>query len=252
MALVLTGTIVPFDPDGPDVVPRGAVYVGEDGTVDAVQPVARRAPAGFAQATRVHTGSLVFPGLIDLHNHLAYNTLPLWRAPRDEPYGTRYQWPGAATYGREVSDPAQAYGEAAAAAALRYAEVKAIVGGVTSIQGSPPVTRAFPGWMVRNVEKEKHGGEIPWRQAVCCAGSSPTCTPPAASIRSSSGSTAPRWEATSGARGERSGALSCGRRSRTCGSTGRPPTCSQLAGPACGCASAPTGARRGCATSSAS
>ena len=56
-----------------------------------------------------------------------------------------------------MSNPAQALGIAAPAAALRYAEVKAVVGGVTAIQGSPPVTRRFPGWMVRNVEKEAIG-----------------------------------------------------------------------------------------------
>ncbi len=56
-------------------------------------------------------------------------------------------------------------GIAAAAAALRYAEVKAIVGAVTSIQGSPPTTRPFPGWMVRNIEKEAFPGQ-PARQAV--------------------------------------------------------------------------------------
>jgi hypothetical protein len=93
---------------------------------------------------------VVAPGLIDLHNHLAYNTLPLWLA-RAEPYGTRYQWPRAASYGPDVSNPAQALGIAAPAAALRFAEVKAVVGGVTAIQGSPPVTRTFPGWMLRNV-----------------------------------------------------------------------------------------------------
>ena len=76
---------------------------------------------------------------------------------RPEAYGTRYQWPRAATYGPDVSNPAQALGIAAPAAALRFAEVKAAVGGVTAIQGSPPLTRTFPGWMVRNVENEKHG-----------------------------------------------------------------------------------------------
>ena len=101
------------------------------------------------------TGGVITPGLIDLHNHLAYNTLPLWSAPRDAPYTSRHQWPGAATYGRDVSNPAQALGIAAAAATLRYAEVRAAAGGVTSIQGSPPVTRAFAGWMVRNIEKEQ-------------------------------------------------------------------------------------------------
>jgi 5-methylthioadenosine/S-adenosylhomocysteine deaminase len=160
-ALVLTGTVVTYDDDQP-VVKGGAVYVGDHGVIDAVQPSRRAAPAGFANARRVATNGVITPGLIDLHNHLAYNFLPLWSAPRDEPYTSRHQWPGAATYGRDISNPAQAMGIAAAAASLRYAEVKAAAGGVTAIQGSPPVTRAFPGWMVRNIEKETiaaHGGE---------------------------------------------------------------------------------------------
>ncbi|HEX2064167.1 MAG TPA: amidohydrolase family protein, partial [Acidimicrobiales bacterium] len=41
------------------------------------------------------------------------------------------------------------------------------VGGVTTVQGSPPVTRVFPGWMLRNVEKERFLdlGDT-WRQSV--------------------------------------------------------------------------------------
>ena len=175
----------------------------------------RRAPAASPRAASIT------PGLIDLHNHLAYNTLPLWSAPRDAPYTSRHQWPGAATYGRDVSNPAQALGIAAAAATLRYAEVRAAAGGVTSIQGSPPVTRAFAGWMVRNIEKEQiaaHGKEQLLFQAVIkadvagaarsthrtsppggrssttsprarrrrCATSTPTCAEPAASTRTSS------------------------------------------------------------------
>ncbi|MEO6121914.1 MAG: amidohydrolase, partial [Acidimicrobiales bacterium] len=150
--MVLTGTVVTFD-DALDVVADGALYINE-GVVEAVQPRRARAPAGYGSARRIATGANIYPGLIDLHNHLAYNFLPLWRAPRATPYGSRHQWPGAASYGPEVSNPAQAMGIAAAAAALRYAEVKAAAGGVTSIQGSPPVTRSFAGWMVRNIEKQ--------------------------------------------------------------------------------------------------
>jgi cytosine/adenosine deaminase-related metal-dependent hydrolase len=166
--LILTGTVVTFDDDQP-VVKGGAVYVGEGGVIDAVQPAHRASPAGYTKARRVTTEGVISPGLIDLHNHLAYNFLPVWSAPRDEPYTSRHQWPGAATYGRDISDPAQAMGIAAAAAALRYAEVKAAAGGVTAIQGSPPLTRAFPGWMVRNIEKETiaaHGNEQLIFQAV--------------------------------------------------------------------------------------
>jgi len=150
--LVLTGTVAMFDGDA-EPVADGALYL-RDGVVEAIQPRRQAAPAGFAGVQPVATGGVIYPGLVDLHNHLAYNFLPLWSAPRDTPYTSRHQWPGAATYGRDISNPAQAMGIAAAAATLRYAEVRAVAGGVTSIQGSPPLTRAFPGWMVRNVEKE--------------------------------------------------------------------------------------------------
>jgi cytosine/adenosine deaminase-related metal-dependent hydrolase len=154
MKYVLTGTVVTYD-DAQPVVTGGAVYIGDDGLIDAVQPSRRRPPAGFADAPRVATDGVITPGLIDLHNHLAYNFLPLWSAPRETAYTSRHQWPSAATYGRDVSNPAQAMGIVAAAAALRFAEIRAAAGGATAIQGSPPLTRAFPGWMVRNVEKEQ-------------------------------------------------------------------------------------------------
>ena len=152
--LVVLGTVLTVDGDRRTHA-RGAVYV-HDGVIEAVSRSQAAPPAGFGAAPRVRADGVVAPGLIDLHNHLAYNTLPLWVGRRRGVH-TRYQWPGAATYGCDVSNPAQALGIAAPAAALRYAEVKAVVGGVTAIQGSPPLTRAFPGWMVRNVEKEKHG-----------------------------------------------------------------------------------------------
>ncbi len=152
--LVVLGTVLTVDADRRTHA-RGAVYI-HDGVIERVADATAAPPAGYEAAPRVRVDGVVAPGLIDLHNHLAYNTLPLW-VGRPEAYGTRYQWPRAATYGSDVSNPAQALGIAAPAAALRFAEVKAAVGGVTAIQGSPPLTRTFPGWMVRNVENEKHG-----------------------------------------------------------------------------------------------
>lgn len=164
--VVLRGAVLTVDADR-RILERGAVFV-HDGLIEAVQDASAPPPAGFEHAARVNTRGLITPGLIDLHNHLAYNTLPLWSG-RDAAYGTRYQWPGAPTYQSDVSNPAQALGIAAPAAALRFAEVKAVVGGVTAIQGSPPVTRAFPGWMVRNIEKESIGVKQPIFQSVLVA-----------------------------------------------------------------------------------
>ena len=40
---------------------------------------------------------------------------------------------------------------------LAYVETKAIVGGTTTVQGSPPQNRPRDGWLVRNVEDESFG-----------------------------------------------------------------------------------------------
>ena len=101
---------------------------------------------------------MITPGLIDLHNHLAYNFLPLWSAPRDTPYTSRHQWPGAATYGRDVSNPAQAMGIAAAAAALRYAEVQ---GGRRRRHGDPGLAAADPGLPGLDGAQHREGDRSP-------------------------------------------------------------------------------------------
>src|SRR6266536_4342505 len=156
MALVLLGRIVTFDEAQPEIQ-NGAIYIADDGLIEAVQPVAEPAPSGFAGAATVGTGGVIYPGLIDLHNHLAYNCRSLWIPPRGEPYTSRDQWPGASTYAAEIRDPAHALGQVAGNAVLKFAETKAVVGGVTAIQGSPTTTRPFEGWMVRNVEDETFG-----------------------------------------------------------------------------------------------
>jgi 5-methylthioadenosine/S-adenosylhomocysteine deaminase len=162
MALVLTGRVVTMDPEADeDAFDDGAVYVANDagagGIVEAVGLAAGRPPTGYESAPRIRTGEVIYPGLIDLHNHLAYNFRSLWFPPRTEPYGTRDQWPRAATYGEEITRPAVALGTAAAKAVLKFAEAKAVVGGTTAIQGSPGLSRPYEGWMVRNIEHETFG-----------------------------------------------------------------------------------------------
>ncbi len=59
-------------------------------------------PAGSAARAVVDVGSsLVMPGLVDLHNHLAYNTLPLWTEPtRTTPWPHHNAWTRAPSYAR--------------------------------------------------------------------------------------------------------------------------------------------------------
>jgi 5-methylthioadenosine/S-adenosylhomocysteine deaminase len=152
--LVLRGKLVTFDPDLP-VIDKGALYIGADEKIAAVQPASAPAPAGFETARSVSTGGVIYPGLMDLHGHMVYNCLSLWSPPgRTEPYTTRYQWPGDKSYEGMISDPANALGALAGKAMLKYVEVKAVIGGTTAVQGSAKMAYPYDGWLVRNVEYE--------------------------------------------------------------------------------------------------
>jgi cytosine/adenosine deaminase-related metal-dependent hydrolase len=158
--LIVTGHMVTFDPPGAEIA-DGALYIDRNAIIQAVQQRTDTAPAGFDQASRVETNGLVYPGLMDVHNHIAYNCLPLWIAPdRTAPWTSREQWPNDPDYKPSVSLPANALCQADGKAVLKYVETKAIVGGVTAIQGSAKVGQVFEGWMVRNIEDETFGTGI--------------------------------------------------------------------------------------------
>jgi cytosine/adenosine deaminase-related metal-dependent hydrolase len=154
--LIVRGHLITFD--GGKEIEDGALYIDVHGVIQAAAPRAVAPPAGFDKATEVDTGGLVFPGLIDLHNHMAYNCLPLWVAPdRDTPWINRDQWPRDPHYKPDISLPANALCQADAKAVLKYVETKAVIGGVTAIQGSAKLSHPFEGFMVRNVEFETFG-----------------------------------------------------------------------------------------------
>jgi 5-methylthioadenosine/S-adenosylhomocysteine deaminase len=136
----------------------GRVWVGDDGTIVAVTKGAA-GPPGSNGAQVIDVGSsLVIPGLVDLHNHLAYNTLPLWTEPDQKtPFLHHNSWTRAKTYAASTTWPAYALTTACPQELLAYVEAKAIVGGTTSIQGSPPKNRPRDGWLVRNIEDETFG-----------------------------------------------------------------------------------------------
>jgi cytosine/adenosine deaminase-related metal-dependent hydrolase len=141
----------------------GRVWIGDDGTVAAVTAGTAAGPAGSEAATVVDVGAdLVLPGLIDLHNHLAYNTLPLWTEPsQTTPFLHHDSWPRAHTYAASTTWPAYGLITACPHELLAYVETKAIVGGTTSVQGSPPRNKPPDGMLVRNIEDETFGTHDP-------------------------------------------------------------------------------------------
>src|SRR5438045_1823406 len=86
--IVLTGRVVTMD--GKDTVyDRGAVCV-QDGVVAAVVRDVADVPGEFAGVRAVASGGTIYPGLIELHNHLPYDILRLWQVPRM--FTNRDQW----------------------------------------------------------------------------------------------------------------------------------------------------------------
>jgi hypothetical protein len=139
------------------VVENAVVYV-ESGVIAAVRPRGEKAPAGFEETPVVDTGGTLFPGLIELHNHLSYNALPLW-SPVPKRFEHRGQWPDQKDYRRLISGPMTVIGKSpdVIPALIRYVECKCLLAGVTTSQGirlnsNAGVQRYYRG-VVRNVEQ---------------------------------------------------------------------------------------------------
>ncbi len=159
MALVIHGRIVPLDRSDPDAVFTGRVFIDDSGTVERVTAGNAAAPSGFAAARVIDVGaSFVLPGLIDIHNHIGYNTLPLWTEPTQKtPFAHHDSWPRAASYQSSISWPAKALARAAPEALLAYVQLRALVGGTATIQGWPSANRRHV-QVLRDVDDETAGG----------------------------------------------------------------------------------------------
>lgn len=152
--LALTGAVVPMASPG-QVLANHTVYI-RDGIIEAIQDASAAKPSGFDAVTPLKADGLIFPGLIELHNHLAYNALPLWSVPRK--FTNRDQWSRLPAYRQLISGPMGAISAQPGilAALCRYVECKAMLGGATTSQGIALVNhnniRTFFRGLLRNAE----------------------------------------------------------------------------------------------------
>ncbi len=158
MALVISGKIVPLDRADPDAVFRGRVFLDDSGSIERVSAGAAVAPTGFANAPVIDVGdAFVLPGLIDLHSHIGYNSLPLWAEKTQKtPFVHHDSWTRAPSYQSSISWPAKALVKAAPEALLAYVQLRALVGGTAAIQGWPTANRDFI-QVLRDVDDETAG-----------------------------------------------------------------------------------------------
>jgi 5-methylthioadenosine/S-adenosylhomocysteine deaminase len=160
--LALAGRVVTMD-DSFTVHQDAVVYIN-NACVVAVRDHAQTAPPDFEGVPVVKTGGTIFPGLIELHNHLSYNALPLW-SPVPKLFQYRDQWSTHKDYRPLISGPMTVIGEhhdddgkpVFLPALVRYVECKCLLGGVTTSQGiklnsNAGISRFYRG-LIRNVEQ---------------------------------------------------------------------------------------------------
>jgi 5-methylthioadenosine/S-adenosylhomocysteine deaminase len=123
--LALTGTLI--TPDG--IVQDGAVLI-QSGRITAAG-----AKIPLPPGTRtIDTHGVIAPGLVDLHNHLTWNVFSRWKP--NQQFGTRYDWEQSPIYNELMATPHEALVQQGLECEMeRYAEVKAITEGETSVVG---------------------------------------------------------------------------------------------------------------------
>jgi cytosine/adenosine deaminase-related metal-dependent hydrolase len=175
--LLLQGTVVTMNA-AHDVIDHGNVLVRGDRIVAVWRGAQPPASVTVGDAVVVDAGpkGLIFPGMINLHNHPTYDALSLWTAPsyaqpelgrrlRTDPYANRYQWNSmhghASPEERRLIEMPQLALTSDRALALttevvKYAKVKGLLGGETTFQDAPS-TPAIDGVLGRSVESPNFG-----------------------------------------------------------------------------------------------
>src|SRR4051812_37658603 len=72
-----------------DVFNEATMYVSA-GVIQDIIKEGEAVPDALKDVPVYDSGGTLFPGLIELHNHLSYNCLPYWPTPQK--YSNRGQW----------------------------------------------------------------------------------------------------------------------------------------------------------------
>ena len=142
-SLLLRGTVVTMDDDH-HVVPHGNVLV-VGSKITAIWPDGsppQNVDTTGAQVVDGGPDALIFPGLINLHDHPTYDVVPMVPPPasRAVPYADRYEWNRTppAEFQRLINNTSDALISSDALGlyvdVLKHAETRAILGGETTFQ----------------------------------------------------------------------------------------------------------------------
>ena len=160
---VLSGTIVTMESES-SVLLNGNILV-VDGIISAVWSEGQTIPSAAEGIEIIDTGGIIYPGLLDVHNHPHYNVIPIWDHGTDG-WENRYQWRTESEYKDAITKVENGLNDGGSdgcglmVESMKHAEVKSIVGGTTVIQGATTESEStFDSILARNVEKENFGSD---------------------------------------------------------------------------------------------
>jgi len=164
-AIILTGRIVTMDKDKSGeikILENGRIVI-ESEKIEYVLAQGEKLPNSIDSSNAIFfdTHGIVFPGLINAHDHIHYNTVGLWKATSK--YSNRYQWPDNRSLKIEIKNAKNVLSESKyfklEAEAVKYAEVKHLISGTTAVQGSPSGAKRFCSILIRNMDISPNFGE---------------------------------------------------------------------------------------------
>jgi len=144
------------------VVGPAGPYVGEvrieGDTITCAAPSCAATP-GASTAAVVDTHGIILPGMLDAHNHILFDIFNEddWSPPKV--YANHDQWPNDARYGAMVDAKQYLNGEAGSPVKigcemLKYGELKGLIAGTTSIQGSAnPANKSCYASLARTIDQ---------------------------------------------------------------------------------------------------
>jgi 5-methylthioadenosine/S-adenosylhomocysteine deaminase len=145
----------------PDEAFAGEVLVVDDtiSCVAASCAAAQEAPS----ATVVETRGIIFPGLIDTHNHVLFDTFDETDWSPLKTYGDHNQWTNEPRYAAMLDAKQYLNGEGSSPVDYgceldKYGELKGLVAGTTSIVGAAnPANRTCFGTLARTIDQTPNG-----------------------------------------------------------------------------------------------
>jgi 5-methylthioadenosine/S-adenosylhomocysteine deaminase len=152
-ALLLRGTVLAPD----QVLDPGDVLIQGD-TITCVAADCTSAP-GASDATWIDTHGIISPGLIDAHNHLAYNFLPEWIPdPPGTLFQNRYEWADLPDYEEFIAPYANHRSTGTHfCPAAKWGELRSLIHATTTVQGQS-YNQGCVDWAVRNADHHHNLG----------------------------------------------------------------------------------------------